>query len=162
MPLFQDLEKFIIFLDNIIFLFFLREVICIGIFPLSLRFREIPSCPSWYLIKGRFPFILRQYKSLGLVAGGRTQTRGRGPRAEGRDLEAGGRNLKARSWSNLFMEYFSPTLAIFLFRILMLHSLLQPFLHELPSGRRLHLLNQQIPASHHVMHLTRKNEHLAN
>ncbi|KAH0898495.1 LOW QUALITY PROTEIN: hypothetical protein HID58_048063 [Brassica napus] len=68
-----------------IFPFLLREVICIGILPLSLGFREIPSCPSWYLIKGRFPFILRQDKSLGLEAGGRTQTRGRGPRPGGGD-----------------------------------------------------------------------------
>ncbi|KAH0867574.1 hypothetical protein HID58_074596 [Brassica napus] len=51
---------------------------------------------------------------------------------------------------------------ILFFRIPMFHSLLQPFLHELPSGRRLHLLNQQIPASHHVLHLTTKEEHLAN
>ncbi|KAH0858917.1 hypothetical protein HID58_087178, partial [Brassica napus] len=39
--------------------------------------------------------------------------------------------------------------AILFFRIPMLHSLLQPFFHDLPSGRRLHLLNNQIPASHH-------------
>ena len=35
-PLFLDLEILIIFLDNRIFPFFLREVICIGILPLSL------------------------------------------------------------------------------------------------------------------------------
>ncbi|KAF2554603.1 hypothetical protein F2Q68_00015264 [Brassica cretica] len=52
-------------------------------------FREPPSCPSWYLIKGRFPFILRQDKSIGLEAGGRTQTRRQGPRPGGRNPEAG-------------------------------------------------------------------------
>ncbi|KAF2615445.1 hypothetical protein F2Q70_00012261 [Brassica cretica] len=55
-------------------------------------FRETPSCPSWYLIKGRFPFILRQGKSLGLEAGGRTQTRRQGPRPGGRNPEPGGKN----------------------------------------------------------------------
>ncbi|KAF2570175.1 hypothetical protein F2Q70_00004153 [Brassica cretica] len=44
------------------------------------------------LFKGRFPFILRQDKSLGLEAGGQTQTRGRGPRSGDMDLEAGGGN----------------------------------------------------------------------
>ncbi|KAF3514581.1 hypothetical protein F2Q69_00007511 [Brassica cretica] len=53
---------------------------------------ETPSCPSWYLIKGRFPFILRQDKSLGLEAGGRTQTRRQGPRPGGRNPEPGGKN----------------------------------------------------------------------
>ncbi|CDY62303.1 BnaA09g54230D [Brassica napus] len=52
--------------------------------------------------------------------------------------------------------------AILFFRIPMPHSFLQPLLHELPYGRRLHLLNQQIPASHHVLHLTTEKEHLAN
>ncbi|KAF3547523.1 hypothetical protein DY000_02008237 [Brassica cretica] len=55
-------------------------------------FRETPSCPSWYLIKGRFSFILRQDKSLGLEAGGRTQTRRQGPRPGGRNPELGGKN----------------------------------------------------------------------
>ncbi|KAL0649823.1 hypothetical protein Bca4012_092514 [Brassica carinata] len=53
-------------------------------------------------------------------------------------------------------------LAILFFRIPMFHSLLQPFLHELPSGRRLHLLNQQIPASHNVLDLTAEEEHLTD
>ena len=107
MPLFLDLEIFIISLDNIIFLFFLREVLCIGIFLLSLRFKEIPLVQAGYLIKGRFPFILRQDKSLGLEAGGWRQ----GPIPGGRDQDpgAGTRNLEAGSWSNLFMEYFSST-----------------------------------------------------
>ena len=49
-----------------------------------------------YLIKGRFPFILRQDKSLGLEAGGWR----RGPIPEGRDqgLGAGTRNLEAGTW----------------------------------------------------------------
>ena len=59
---------------------------------------SFPLVQAGYLIKGRFPFILRQDKSLGLEAGGWRQ----GPRP-------GGRNLEAGSWSNLFMEYFSPT-----------------------------------------------------
>ncbi|KAF3595284.1 hypothetical protein DY000_02021246 [Brassica cretica] len=58
---------------------FFREVICIGILPLFLGSWETHSCPSWYLIKGRFPFILRQDKSFGLEAGGRTQARRQGP-----------------------------------------------------------------------------------
>ncbi|KAF2576725.1 hypothetical protein F2Q70_00002777 [Brassica cretica] len=47
-------------------------------------FRETPSRPSWYLIKGRFSFILRQDKSLGL-----------NPEPRGRNLEPGGRNPEA-------------------------------------------------------------------
>ena len=47
MPLSLDLEIFIISLDNRIFSFFLRKVICIGVLPLSLGFKEIHSCPSW-------------------------------------------------------------------------------------------------------------------
>ncbi|KAF3600708.1 hypothetical protein F2Q69_00037699 [Brassica cretica] len=71
---------------------------------LSLGSRETPSCPSWYLIKGRFPFIIRQDKSLGLEAGGRTHTWRQGPRPGGRNpdpgvgtqnLGAGTRNLEA-------------------------------------------------------------------
>ncbi|KAF2615439.1 hypothetical protein F2Q70_00012269 [Brassica cretica] len=71
-----------------------EPVICIGILPLFLGSRETPSCPSWYLIKGRFPFILRQDKSLGLKARGRTQTRRQGPKPGGRNPEPGGRNPK--------------------------------------------------------------------
>ena len=113
-------------LDNRIFSFFLREVICIGILPLFLRSREKPSCPSWYLIKGRFPFVLRQDKSLGLEAGGKTQTRGWGPRPEGRDPDPGAgtwkpdggtRDLEAGTWKpeagvisswNIFPQQFAP------------------------------------------------------
>ncbi|KAF3563270.1 hypothetical protein DY000_02014595 [Brassica cretica] len=47
----------------------------------------------------------RQDKSLGLEAEGWRQ----GPRPGGRYPEPGGRNLEAGSWSNLFMEYVSPT-----------------------------------------------------
>ncbi|KAF2563693.1 hypothetical protein F2Q70_00017544 [Brassica cretica] len=76
------------------------ELVSSGHGPLSsfFRSRENPSCPSWYLIKGRFPFILRQDKSLGLEAGCRTQTWGGDPdpgagtwKPEGgtRDLEEG-------------------------------------------------------------------------
>ena len=59
--------------------------------------RETPSCPTWYLIKGRFPFILRQDKSLGLEAGGRTHTWRQGPRPGGRnpDPRVGTQNLGA-------------------------------------------------------------------
>ena len=56
-------------------------------------------------------------------------------------------------------EQMSATL---FFRIPVFHSLLQPFLHVIPSGRHLLLLNQQIPTSHHVLHLTTEEEHLAN
>ena len=52
--------------------------------------------------------------------------------------------------------------AILFFRIPVFHSLLQPFLHELPSGRCYHLLDQQIPASHHVLHLIMEEEHLTS
>ncbi|KAF2597359.1 hypothetical protein F2Q68_00011237 [Brassica cretica] len=58
-------------------------------------FRETPSCPIWYLIKGRFPFVLRHDKSFGLEAGGRTKTRRQGPRPGGRNPEPGGGNPKA-------------------------------------------------------------------
>ncbi|KAF2610052.1 hypothetical protein F2Q70_00011649 [Brassica cretica] len=44
-----------------------------------------------------------------LEAGGRTQNRGQGPIPGGMNPEPGGRNLEAGTWSNLFMEYFSPT-----------------------------------------------------
>ncbi|KAF3510430.1 hypothetical protein F2Q69_00007745 [Brassica cretica] len=69
--------------------------------------RETPSCPSWYLIKGRFPFILRQDKSFALEAGGQTLTRrqgprpgGRNPKPRGRNLEAGTRRRELGSWRN--------------------------------------------------------------
>ncbi|KAF3602098.1 hypothetical protein F2Q69_00036368 [Brassica cretica] len=58
-------------------------------------FRETPSCPSWYLIKGRFSFILRRDKSLGLEAGGRGPDPGVGTQTRGQE---------PGSWSNLFME----------------------------------------------------------
>ncbi|KAH0879427.1 hypothetical protein HID58_066821, partial [Brassica napus] len=46
---------------------------------------------------------------------------------------------------------------VFFFRVPVFHSLLQPFLHELPSCRLFHLLDQLFPASQHVLHLiTRK------
>ena len=49
---------------------------------------SFPLVQAGYLIKGRFPFILRQDKSLGLEAGGWRQ----GPRPGGRNPEPGGRN----------------------------------------------------------------------
>ncbi|KAH0880094.1 LOW QUALITY PROTEIN: hypothetical protein HID58_067488, partial [Brassica napus] len=93
--------------------------------PLSLR--RILLAQAGYLINGRFPFILRHEKSLGLEDGGRedggrSQTRGQGPGTQsqgpgpgrrdpgsrGRNPDPGGRDLEDGSWSNLFMEYFSP------------------------------------------------------
>ncbi|KAF3532921.1 hypothetical protein DY000_02040898 [Brassica cretica] len=65
-------------------------------------FRETPSCPSWYLIKGRFSFILRRDKSLGLEAGGRDPDPGVGTQTRGQ--EPGTRRQEPGSWSNLFME----------------------------------------------------------
>ncbi|KAF3602409.1 hypothetical protein F2Q69_00036371 [Brassica cretica] len=61
--------------------------------PLSLG--RFPLVQAGYLIKGRFPFVLWQGKSLGLEAGGRTQTRRQGPRPGGRNPEPGGRNPEA-------------------------------------------------------------------
>ncbi|KAF3547506.1 hypothetical protein DY000_02008184 [Brassica cretica] len=73
-----------------------------------------PLVQTGNLIKGRFPFILRQDKSLGLEAGGwrqgprlggrdpdpgaGTQTRGQGPRPWGSNPGPGGRNLEAGRW----------------------------------------------------------------
>ena len=123
-------------LDNRIFPFFSRVAYHIGILPLSLGFRKIPSSLSWLPDKWKISFILSQEKSIGLEDGGRSQIRGQGPvtggschtwgqgpgthRQEpgpgGRDLgprgrnpDPGGRDLEDGSWSNLFMEYFSPT-----------------------------------------------------
>ena len=93
-----------------------------------------PLVQTGYLIKGRFPFILRKDKSLGLEAGGwrqgprpggmdpdpraGTQTRGQGPRPWGRNPGPGGRNLEAGRWSKLLMEYFPPTVCL-LFSVFM-------------------------------------------
>ena len=41
-------------LDNRIFPFFLREVICIAILPFSLGSKETPSCPSWLPVNEDF------------------------------------------------------------------------------------------------------------
>ena len=54
------------------------EVVCIGILPLSLRFRDNPTCPSWlpdkwkifiYLKAGEITWPGRQKKVLDLGAG---------------------------------------------------------------------------------------------
>ncbi|KAH0893055.1 hypothetical protein HID58_055484, partial [Brassica napus] len=58
--------------------------------PLSLGRSYVLEYFLFFSDLGRL--LLVQDKSLGLEAGGRTQTRGRGPRPGGRDLEAGGRN----------------------------------------------------------------------
>ncbi|KAH0874812.1 LOW QUALITY PROTEIN: hypothetical protein HID58_072174, partial [Brassica napus] len=64
----------------------------------------------------------KKEKSLGLEDRGRSQTRGQGPGTQrqgpgpggrdpgprGRNPDPGGRDLEDGSWSNLFMEYFSP------------------------------------------------------
>ncbi|KAH0853117.1 LOW QUALITY PROTEIN: hypothetical protein HID58_093446, partial [Brassica napus] len=62
-----------------------------------------------YLINGRFPFILRQEKSLGLEDGGRSQTRGQGPgtQRQGPGPGAGTRKTEAgviSSW-NIFPQH---------------------------------------------------------
>ncbi|KAF3581035.1 hypothetical protein DY000_02030968 [Brassica cretica] len=69
--------------------------------PLSLghmywNTSSFPLVQAGYLIKGRFPCILRQDKSLGLKARGRRQ----GPRSGERDPDpgAGIRNLEAETW----------------------------------------------------------------
>ncbi|KAF2554597.1 hypothetical protein F2Q68_00015262 [Brassica cretica] len=92
-------------LDNRIFPFFLRDVICIEILPLSLGSSETPFCPSWLLSS------LRQDKSIGLETGSWRQDPDQGAETQtrGMNLEPGDRNLEAGSCSNLFMEYFSPT-----------------------------------------------------
>ncbi|KAH0928976.1 LOW QUALITY PROTEIN: hypothetical protein HID58_014703 [Brassica napus] len=48
-------------------------------------------------------------KSLGQEDGGMSQTWGQGPETGGRNPDPGGRDLEYGSWSNIFMEYFSPT-----------------------------------------------------
>ncbi|KAF3502039.1 hypothetical protein F2Q69_00042345 [Brassica cretica] len=55
---------------------------------------SFPLVQAGYLIKGRFSFIQRQDKSLGLEAGGCRQ----GPRLGGWNPEPGGGNLEAGSW----------------------------------------------------------------
>ncbi|KAF2593351.1 hypothetical protein F2Q70_00043184 [Brassica cretica] len=76
--------------------------------------KKIPSSLAGYLINGRFPFILRQEKSLGLEDGARSQTRGQGPVTggrtqtcgqgdlgpRGRNPDPGGRDLEDGSWRN--------------------------------------------------------------
>ena len=70
-----------------------------------------------YLIKGRFPFILRPDKSLGLEAGSRRQDPDPDPGAGTWKPEAGTRNLEAGTWKpeagvisswNIFPQYLKP------------------------------------------------------
>ncbi|KAF3561861.1 hypothetical protein DY000_02015800 [Brassica cretica] len=76
---------------------------------------RFPLVQASYLIKGRFPFILRQDKSLALDVGGWRQ----GTRPGGRDpdLGAGTRDLDAGTWKpeageisswNIFPQQFAP------------------------------------------------------
>ncbi|WZZ34598.1 hypothetical protein YC2023_017999 [Brassica napus] len=104
-----------------------REVVCIGILPLSLRFRKNPSCPSglphkWkisiYLKAGEITWPGRRRK----VTDSGTGTRDPGPRdpdlgAGTRDPEAGTQTLGAGTWKteagvissrNIFPQQFTP------------------------------------------------------
>ncbi|KAF2532517.1 hypothetical protein F2Q70_00029951 [Brassica cretica] len=83
-------------------------------FLFLLDLGRILLAQAGYLINGRFPFILRQEKSLGLEDGRRSQTRGQGPGTHGQrpgpggrdpglrggNLDPRGRDLEDGSWRN--------------------------------------------------------------
>ncbi|KAF3595381.1 hypothetical protein DY000_02022234 [Brassica cretica] len=83
-------------------------------FLFLLDLGRILLAQAGYLINGRFPFILRHEKSLGLEDGRRSQTRGQGPGTHGQrpgpggrdpglrggNLDPRGRDLEDGSWRN--------------------------------------------------------------